>query len=109
MKIEMKREELGEINKGDKVKKVAEDQIPVAEEQDILQPYDNHLTPIEIEAFKIIELVRVQNKYLTRENILLQENIITLQSIIRRVGHLLILKDRITSSPPSSSSPPKEN
>ena len=43
MKIEMKGEELGEINKGDKIKKAAEDQVPVAEEEeDILQPYYNH-------------------------------------------------------------------
>ena len=85
MKIEMKREELGEINEGDKIKKVVEDQVPVAEEEDILQPYYSHLTPIQIEAFKIIELVRVQNKYLTRENILLQEHIVTLQSMIHRL------------------------
>ena len=77
MKIEMKREELGEINKGDKIKKAAEDQVPAAEEEDILQPHHNLLTPTEIEAFKMIEIVRVQNKYLTRENILLQEHIIT--------------------------------
>ena len=34
-KIEMKREELGEINKGDKIKKAAEDQVPAEKEEDI--------------------------------------------------------------------------
>ena len=48
------------------------------EEEDILKPYYDHLTPTEIEAFRIIEMVRVQNRYLTRENILLQEHIIAL-------------------------------
>ena len=75
MKIETKWEELGEIKEGDKIKKAAEDQVLTVEEKDILQPYYNHLTPTEIEAFKIIEIVRIQNKYLTRENILLQEHI----------------------------------
>ena len=42
MKIEMKREKLGENNEDDKIKKAAEDQVPVAEEEDILQPYYNH-------------------------------------------------------------------
>ena len=68
MKIELKREELEEIDKGDKINKAEEDQVPAAEEEDILQPYYNHLTPTEIEAFKIIEIVHVQNKYLTHEN-----------------------------------------
>ena len=81
------------------------------EEEDILKPYYAHLTPTNIEAFRIIEMVRVQKKYLTRENILLQEHIITLQSIIRRLENLLIMKDKITSTssplPPSPS--PKEN
>ena len=31
MKIDMKREELGEINKGDRIKKAMEDQSPTAE------------------------------------------------------------------------------
>ena len=76
------------------------------EEEDILKPYYAHLTPIEVEAFRIIETVRVQNKYLTRENILLQEHIIALRSIIRRLENLLSLKCETTSPPPSSS--PKE-
>ena len=71
MKIEMKREELGGTNEDDKIKKAEGDQVPVVEEEDILQPSYNHLTPTEIEAFNIIEIVHVQNKYLTRENILL--------------------------------------
>ena len=87
MKIETKREELGEINEGDKIKMAAEDHVPAAEE-DILQPYYNHLTPTEIESFKIIEIVHVQNKYLTRENILLQEHITPLKGIIHKLEHL---------------------
>ena len=79
------------------------------EEEDILKPYYAHLTLTEIEAFRIIETDRVQNKYLTRENILHQEHIIFLRSVIRRLENLLILKDRIASasSPPPSSSSPK--
>ena len=38
MKIEMKREELGKPNEDDKIKKVAGDQVPTAEKEDILQP-----------------------------------------------------------------------
>ena len=79
------------------------------EEQDILKPYLTHLTHAEIEAFRITEIVRIQNKYLTRQNIPHQEHIIHLWSVIRRLENLLILKDRIASSPTSSSSPPKEN
>ena len=81
------------------------------EEEDILQPYYEYLTPTEIEAFRIIEMVHVQNKYPTRENILLQEHIITLQSVIRRLENLLSLKEKdepaVTSSPPPPSSTPK--
>ena len=103
--------------KGDKGKEATVDPSPVAvqallaeeEEEDILKPYLTHLTPAEIEAFRVIEIVRIENKYLTRENILHQEHIIHLRSVIRRLENLLILKDRIASSPPSSSSPPKEN
>ena len=39
MKIELKREEPGEINKDDRIKKATEDQAPAAEEEDILQPH----------------------------------------------------------------------
>ena len=110
MKIEMKREELGEINESYKIKKATEDQLPAAEEEDILQPYYNHLTPTEIEAFKIIEIVRVKKKYLTCENILLQEHITALKGIIRKLEHLLrsMLDDKPASSTTPSSPPPKK-
>ena len=79
MKIELKREEHKEVFKGYKSKEAHGDQALVEqafpaeeEEEDILKPYYVHLTPTKIEAFRIIETVRVQNKYLTRENILLQ-------------------------------------
>ena len=118
MKIELKREEPVEAVKGDKGKEATGDQVPVVEqawpaeeeEEDILKPYYDHLTPTEIEAFRIIKTVCVQNNYLTRENILLQEHIIALQSVIRRLENLLIMKDKIatTSSPPPPSSSPKE-
>ena len=92
MKIEPKREEPVEAIKGDKSKETTADQVPVvgqalpAEgEEDILKTYYAHLTPTEIEAFRIIEIVRVQNKYLTHENILHQEHIIFLRSVIRRL------------------------
>ena len=61
MKIELKREEPGEINKDDRIKKATEDQAPAAEEEDILQPQHNLFTPTEIEAFNMIELARIQN------------------------------------------------
>ena len=75
MKIELKREEPVEAVKGDESKEFSIDQplvfekaLPAEkEEEDILKPYYAHLTPTEIEAFCIIETVRVQNKYLTRE------------------------------------------
>ena len=71
MKIESKREEIGEIKEGNKIKEVAKEQVPTGEEEGSSQPYYNHLTPTKIEAFKMIELTCIQNKYLTRENILL--------------------------------------
>ena len=72
--------------KGDKGRKSTVDPSPVAaqallaeeEEEDILKPCLTHLTPAETEAFRVIEIVRIQNKYLTRENILHQEHIIHL-------------------------------
>ena len=83
MKIELKREVPVEAVKGDESKEATVDQplvfeqvLPAEEEEeDILKPYYAHLTPTEIEAFRIIEMVRLQNKYLTRENILHQEHI----------------------------------
>ena len=119
MKIELKREEPVEAVKGDKSKEATRDQAPMVEqalpakeeEEDILKPYYDHLTPTEIEAFRIIETVHVQNKYRTCENILLQEHIIALRSVIRILENLLIVKDKIatTSSPPPPSSSQKEN
>ena len=110
MKIELKREEPGEINKDDRIKKATEDQALAAEEEDILQPHYNLLTPTEIEAFKMIEIVRVQNKYLTRENILLQEHITALKGIIHKLEHLLhsMWEDKPASSTTPSSPPPKK-
>ena len=102
MKIELKREEPGEINKDDGIKKAMEDQAPAAEEENILQPLPNLFTPTEIEAFKMIELARIQNKYLTRENILLKDHIIALKGIIRKLEELL----RSMCDYPPSSSPP---
>ena len=94
-----------EINKDEGIKKATEDQVPAAE--DILQLDHNLLTPTEIEAFKMIELARIQNKYLTRENILLKEHIIALKGIIRKLEDLLRSMCDYPSSPPSSS-PTKE-
>ena len=103
MKIETKREAPTDADKGGKGKEATVNPSPVIaqallaeeEEEDIFKPYLTHLTPAEIEAFRVIEIVRIQNKYLTRENILHQEHIIHLQSVIRRLEDLLILKDRI--------------
>ena len=101
MKMELKREEPGEINKDDGIKKAMGDQVPTTE--DTLQLDHNLLTPTEIKAFKMIELARIQNKYLTRENILLKEHIIALKGIIRK------LDDKPTlSTKPSTSSTTKE-
>jgi hypothetical protein len=112
MKMELKREGPKEALKGDKRKEAVGDQapaveqaLPAEEEEDILQPYYEHLTPTEIEAFWIIETTHVQNKYFTRENILLQEHIIALRSSIRRLENLLKIA---TTTPPPTSSSPKE-
>ena len=50
-----------------------------------------------------------QNKYLTCENILLKEHITALKGIIRKLEDLLRSMCDYPSSPPPSSSPPKEN
>ena len=60
------------------------------------------LPPTEIEDFKMIELARIQNKYLTRENILLKEHIVALKGIIRKLEDLL----RSMCDYPSSTTPP---
>ena len=106
MKVELKREEPVEINKEDETKKVMEDQAPAGEKEDI-QPLPDLFTPTEIEAFKMIELAHIQNKYLTRENILLKDHIVALKGIIRKLEELLrSMCDYPSSSPPSS--PAKE-
>ena len=105
MKIELKREEPMEINKDEGIKRATEDQALAAE--DILQLDHNLLTTNEIEAFKMIELARIQNKYLTQENILLKEHIVALKGIIRKLEDLLCsMCDYPSSHPPSS--PAKE-
>ena len=104
LKIELKREEPEEINKDERIKKATEDQAPAA--KDILQLDHNLLTPTEIEAFKMIELARIQNKYLTQENILLKEHIVALKGIIRKLEDLLRSMCDYPSPPPSS--PTKE-
>ena len=65
LKIELKREDPEEINKDEGIKKDMEDQAPAAKEENIPQPLPNLFTPSKIEAFKMIELARIQNKYLT--------------------------------------------
>ena len=75
-----------EINKDEGIKKAMEDQVPATE--NTLQLDHNPLTPTEIEAFKMIELDRIQNRYLTRENILLKEHIIALKGIICKLEEL---------------------
>ena len=102
LRIELKREELEEINKDEGIKKAMEVQAPTVKEEDIPQPLPNHFTPTEIEAFKMIELARIQNKYLTQENILLKDYILGLKGIIRKLEELL----RSMCDYPPSSSPP---
>ena len=103
LKIELKREELEEINKDEGIKKAMEVQAPAVKEQDIPQPLPNLFTPTEIEAFKMIELARIQNKYLTQENILLKDHNAGLKGIIRKLEDLL---RSMCDYPSSSSSPP---
>ena len=107
LKIEMKREEPEEINKDEGIKKAMEDQAPAAGEENIPQPLPNLFTPTQIEAFKMIELARIQNKYLTQENILLKDHITGLKGIIRKLEDLLHSMCDYPSSPPPSS-PAKE-
>ena len=109
LKLERKREEPGEINKDDGIKKAMEDQAPAVEEEDILPPHQHLLTPTEIEAFKMIELARIQNKYLTCESILLKEHIIALKGIIRKLEDLLCSMCGYPSSTTQPSSPTKKN
>ena len=94
-----------EINKDEGIKKATEDQALAVE--DILHLDHNLLTPTENEAFNMIELARIQNNYLTRENILLKEHITALKGIIRKLEDLLRSMCDYPSSPPPSS-PAKE-
>ena len=94
-----------EINKDEGIKKATEDQAPAA--KDTLQIDHNLVTPTEIEAFKMIELARIQNKYLTQENILLKEHTVALKGIIRKLEDLLCLMCDYPSPPPSP--PTKKN
>ena len=75
LKIELKREEPEQINKDEGIKKAMEVQVPAVKEEDIPQPLPNLFAPTKIEAFKMIELAHIQNKYLTQENILLKDHI----------------------------------
>ena len=103
LKIELKKEEPEVSNKGEGIKKAMEVQDPVVKEEDIPHPLPNLFTPTEIEAFKMIELARIQNKYLTQENILLKDHIAGLKGIIRKLEELL---RSMCDYPPSSSPPP---
>ena len=105
MKIDLKREEPMKANKDERIKKATEDQAPAA--KDTLQLDHNLLTPTEIEAFKMIELARIQNKYLTQENILLKEHIVALKGITRKLEDLLRSMCNYPSPPPSP--PTKKN
>ena len=103
LKIELKREKPEEINKDEGIKKAMEDQAPAAEEENTPQPLPNLFIPTEIEAFKMIELAHIQNKYLTQENILLKDHIAGLKGMIRKLEELL---RSMCDYPPSSSPPP---
>ena len=108
LKIGLKREEPKEINKDEGIKKAMEVHDPAVKEEDIPQPLPNLFTPTEIEAFKMIELALIQNKYLTQENILLKDHIVGLKGIIRKLEELLrsMCDYPLSSSPPPS--PPKK-
>ena len=108
MKIELKREDPEEINKDEGIKKSMGVQAPTVKEEDIPQPLPNLFTPTEIEAFKMIQLAHIQNKYLTRKNILLKEHIIALKGIIRKLEDLLRSMCDYPSSTTPPSSPTKE-
>ena len=107
MRIDLRGEEPTKVNKDERIKKSMEVQSPVVNKEYIPQPLPNLFTPTKIEAFKMIELARIQNKYLTRENILLKEHIVALKGIIPKLEDLLRSMCDYPSSPPSSS-PAKE-
>jgi hypothetical protein len=112
MKMELKAEGSKDILMVAKDKEVVGEQAPamdqalLEEEEDILLPYYEHLTPAEIEAFRMIEVTRFQNKYLTRVNILLEKHIIDLQGIKRRLQALV--EAALLTPPPTPSSPPEK-
>ena len=108
LKIELKREEPEAINKDEGIKKAVEDQAPVVKEENIPQSLPNLFTPTEIEAFKMIELAHIQNKYPTQENILLKDHIVGLKGIIRKLEELLRSMCDYPSSTTPPSSPTKE-
>ena len=93
MKIDLKREEPTKVNKDGRIKKATEDQAPAAE--DILQLDHNLLTPTEIEAFKMTELARIQNKYLTQENIFVEGAYCRTQGHYPQAGGPLMLDVRL--------------
>jgi hypothetical protein len=111
MKMELKAEGPKDVLMVAKDKEAVGDEAPALnqalpeEEEDILRPYYEHLTPAEIEAFRMFEVTRVQIKYLTRVNIQLEKHIIDLQDIIRRYQTLV---EAALSPPPTPSSPKRE-
>jgi hypothetical protein len=112
MKMELKAKRPRDVLAMAEDKEVVGDQAPTMnqalpeEEEDTLRPYYEHLTPTEIEAFRMFEVTHVQNKYLTRVNILLEQHIVDLQDINRRLQALV---ETVLSIPsPTPSSPKKE-
>jgi hypothetical protein len=112
MKMELKAEGPKDVLTVAKDKEAVGDEAPALnqalpeEEEDILRPYYEHLTPAEIEAFRMIEVTHVQNKYLTRVNILLEKHIVDLQDIKRRLQALV--ETLLATPPPTPSSSKKE-
>ena len=88
MKIELKREDTVGVVKEDESKEATGDQVPMdnqalpADEEEEDVPYYAQLTPVEISAFRIINMIRIQNKHLNRENILHMEHIASLRRVI---------------------------
>ena len=111
MKMELKAEGPKDVLMVAKDKEAVGDEAPTLdqalpeEEEDILLPYYEHLTPAAIEAFRMFEVTRVQNKYLTRVNILLEKLIVDLQGINRRLQALV---EAALSTPSPTPSPKRE-
>jgi hypothetical protein len=112
LKMELKAERPRDVLTVSKNKEAVGDQTPAmnqalpAEEDDVLLPYYEHLTPAETEAFRMLEVTRVQNKYLTRVNILLEKHIVDLQDINRRLQALV--ETLLATPSPTPPSPKKE-